>query len=483
MKEIYKDKELDKLIKETVTELVETVCHTYGPNGHTVIITEDEGPYATKDGVSVSKSIFFKDPIKNKIATILKQVAQKTVDEAGDGTTTSMCLAGIFLNRGYELIEEGYKYNEVKRELEELVEDTLIHLKKNSKKLKEKDIIHVANISSNNDQKIANLISDAFKHSKLVKVEEGDSYEDSISKIKGMTILSPYFNSAFINNESKKSIEYENAEVIVIDGKLENLNCIKGLLTNKPMIILADHFSEGVISLLKHNYNKGSLQVAPIKTPGLGEHRKSLVNDICIYTNSKLINPSKTYIDKKYVGFIDGVTCKNDSTTLFNKKAEKYTTDIIKELESYLKSDITKREVELTLSRLEGLKGMVSIIKVGGNSPIEMKERYDRVEDAVRAVSCALEEGIVEGGGMAYVRASLNQTNNKFENCLLDPYRKIHWDNNIDGIVTIDIGKNMYKENIIDPLKVTRCSLENAASVAKMLLGTKALVLNPETWS
>ena len=477
MKEIITKEDLREIIKQTVQEISETVCYTYGPNGKTVILTDHEGiGISTKDGVSVCNAINFSDPIKNVIANIIKQVSQKTLDEAGDGTTTSICLTNAFVQKGFELLESGISYKEIKQSLEELEEYVVKELKANSKKLTKKDIYNVANISSNNDKEIATIVDKAFKHSNIVKVEESTLNETTFIEVKGMTLRTTYFGQDFVNHNN--SVKYSDAYIALIDGKMETTEAIKNIvykLDKKPLIIIADHFSDHVVGLLKQNYNTGALNVALIKSPGINNHRKNLMKDIALYTGATLLDPNKTYNTLEYLGNISGIEAKIDETIIYKDKTL-YEVDLkILELKESLKDDIPQYDKELLQQRIDGLTGSASVIKVGGNSPIEIKEKYDRFDDAVRAVESAMEEGISKGAGYALKECYLQD--NELSPCLTIPFFTLN--EYIEGVGIIN---NEVTSTIIDPTKVIRCALENAISVAKTILSTEAIVLNPNLW-
>ena len=475
MKEIINKEELINIIKETVNEVADTVCTTYGPNGKTVILTDNEGNgIVTKDGVSVCNSINFNNPYKNIITNIIKQVSQKTVEEVGDGTTTSICLTQAFINKGYELLDSGISYNEIKLALEELEKYVIKELKANSKKVKKKDIINIAKTASNNDIEVSKLINKAFKHSNIVKVEESILPQDSLITVNGMTLRTTYFDPAFINT-SNQTIKYNECYIALIDGKMPTVDPIVNLvskLDRQPLIIFADDFSDNVVKVLKQNYNNGSLDIALVKSPGVNTHRKNLINDISLYTNANILDPYKKYNELEYLGKLDGIEIKKEETILFSSKENKLVDIRIQELKELYKSDISKYDRELAKQRYESLEGKASIIKVGGNSPVEIKEKFDRYEDAIGSVKNALEEGFIEGGGLALKHIA--------DNCLFtrSPILELtlclySCNNKLNR--TID-------NTIIDPTKVTICALQNAISVAKTILSTEAIVLNPNLW-
>jgi len=327
-KEIVSGDELrDKLIKG-VNKLADTVTLTLGPNGSTVIIPDEYGdPYITKDGVSVSNKIKLNDPIENTAATLLKQVAKTTVDEAGDGTTTSICLAKNFINIGFNLINKGTSYNNIKEELEKVEEEVKNNLILKSKKLKFNNIIDVATISANNDKTIGKLIQNAYNHSSIIKIEEGNKFKDELIEVNGIELATGYFNNAFINNRSKQAIEYINPLIMLINGKLNELEGISRLLQligDRPIIIIADYFSESVLNIFKMNYNNGALKVGLIKSPGFATHRKDLMQDIAIYTNAEVLDPNIKHIDINKLGTLDSIISFKDKTILTNTKNNNY---------------------------------------------------------------------------------------------------------------------------------------------------------------
>lgn len=481
MKEIYKDEEYKDLQLEGINELANTVLLTMGPNGSTVTITDEYGnTYITKDGVSVANKIVFKDTIKNTGAELIKQVAQKTVEEAGDGTTTSICLAQAFINKGYELMKEGYTFNQIRDNLDILELEVVHQLKKNSRKCTKKDIINVATIAANNDIEIGKMISDAYKNSNVVKVEEVEEEFDTLDKVNGMQLEGSYFHKAFINNPKKESIEYNNCKFIIYDGKIENITDISNHLEgvqDRPIIIMADHFNDSVVSLLKQNYNEGNIAIGLLKSPNFAEHRRNIVQDIISYTKAFHSMKSKVYITN-----LDSVFADRNKIIITKKDADG--SGRAAYLKAALKVQTDKSSKKLLQDRINLLEGNLSIIKVGGKSELERRERKDRIDDAVLAVKCALEEGIIEGGGVALAKIYLYNNYTKSPilellKCLITPYDYIFRNNKpIDPI-----RKDMFKENILDPFKVTRCALQNALSVTKTILSSEAIVINDRLWN
>ena len=472
--EVIVGKEAQNKIKEGINELSEAVLCTMGPSGKTVIIPDKEGGHkVTKDGVSVARQIRFKDPLKSIGAELIKEVAENTVREAGDGTTTSICLANAFINKGYEL---DLSNNELYNYLNQIEDLSISFLDKIKKPLKNTQIKDVATISANGDTKIGKLIQDAFKHTDLVRVDYSNSNDDQIELINGMELNTGLFDNAFINNVNAQAIDYNNCALIVVEGELINVQSINNITSEleegTPIIIMADDFPRTVLSVLKNAHNKGMLTLGLIKSPGYAEHRKNLVSDII-----KTLCPMSTKgtNDKALSwGIVKGIKSTKYKTTISfvgDETIDKYK----KELEDAYKTLKENYEKELMQQRIDNLKGKLANILVGGKSELEAKERYDRVEDAVLATKCALEEGVIEGAGKPlwsiYINQNARNNKNPFLECLKEPLHTIN--------KTTPISKetNLITIGIMDPVKVTKVALRNAISVAKTILGTKAVVL------
>ena len=471
--EIIKDKICRDTLKETVNDIADVVTTTMGPGGGTVVIVDENGnPYITKDGVSVAKKIWFNDASKNMIAQLFKQVAEQTVEKAGDGTTTSICLARELINFGWNLIEnDECPYLELKEQLEQLEKDVLSKLKEKTIRLQKRNIKHVATIAANNDNSIGDIIQLAYDHSNIVKVEEGNKQEDELITINGMKVEAPMFDRSFINTPESQSIEYTDVPILIFEGHLNKIDDYVNVIEQHPdgIIIMADYFSDDLVALLKHHYNRGKIKIGLIKSPGFAQHRKDLVSDIATFVDGEVLNPNKKYTSYK-IGLVDSIKIGYDNTIFYKENL----TDSPTKLANYLKqslNDMDGQQKYLTKKRIENLTGKISIIKVGGNSEVEMKERKDRIDDAVLAVSCGLEEGIIEGGGKTLYNLS-NEIDNYFNTCLLAPY------NTINKRYKLELNKDFIEEGIIDPTKVTRIALQNAISVAKTILSTEAIVLH-----
>lgn len=493
MKEVLTGQRAKENLIEGIEELCNAVLVTMGPMGRTVIISDEYGkPYVTKDGVSVANAVKFKDPVKNIGAQLIKEVAQKTADEAGDGTTTSICLAKQFIDSGLEILENEISSSKLQEEIDSLVKDTIKILKKNSKRLAKKDIYKVATISANNNTEIGKLIQKAYNHSPNVKVEEGKDKESTIESINGMVLPTSYFSPKFVNNTKRQEVNFEDAWVVVMDKKLESLDPLKVILqqageNNKPVVIFTEHIADGPLRLLEHNAINKYLKVAVVKSPGFGTYRRDNLQDIADFTGAKVIvNTNNNTLGLGVIGTTKNIVVGKAETVL----AKSDTIDVsekIKDLEESFKvAKVSDYDKQFIRERIDRLTGTLAIIKVGGTSEVEMKETKDRVEDAVLAVRSALEEGIVEGGGIALSRAAreLETTASNIRKTLLT----VLWapaftiNQNSNGKINAETESNRFEQNIIDPLKVTRCALENSASVAKTILSTEAIVLNEQLW-
>ena len=483
-KEIYFGEEAREKLLNGINKLHDSVASTFGPDGKTVIITNERGdPYATKDGVSVAKSIRFKDPIENIGASLIKQVAEKTVNDAGDGTTTSIILATAFINN-----LKDFKSKDINKAFDEIIPKVIEQLKLNSRKLERENIKYVATISANNDVQIGNIIQQAYNHSDIVKVEESTNLEDSIITINGMQLNVSYFSKHFITNRDKGESELNEPYVLLVDGKIENLlqfeQPIKKIAeTGKELLIIAEDISENILRLLESNVISGNIKLCAIKSPGFSKHRKDLLNDISKFTNSEIINHNKP-VELKQLGKLESCKITKHNSILIKDKEINVDNDVLELCNQLLDTELSNNEKDLLNQRIEYLSGNVSIIKVGGGSELEMKERKDRYDDAVLAVACALEEGIVQGGGLSLYHANQHVAkvidNLKYESVELAILTSL---NKPSDILSIPVLNDLFKDNIIDPLKVTRCALENAVSIAKLILSTDTVVLNEYQWN
>ena len=498
MKEIYFKEDID-ILYNGIKKLHDAVASTMGPNGKTVIITDEHGkPYVTKDGVSVARKINFKDPVENIGAQLIKEVCELQVDMAGDGTTTAVVLANAFIQNLKQ-----FDSNEINKAFDEIIPKIIKELKINSRELKNEDIKYVASISANNDIQIGNIIEQAYNHTSIIKVEESNNLIDSLELVDGMSLPVSYFSKHFITNPKKGECSLINPFVLLIDGKLDNLKPfelpIKEIAaSNDSLLIITEHVSEALLRLIETNVLSGSLKACIIKSPGFSQHRKDLLNDIANFTGATVIKDFNKSYNLSILGKLKSVKINKNSSLLV--KDESINVDeLINTLTELSKSkEYSDYDKELITQRIENLKGKISIIKVGGGSEIEMKERKDRYDDAVLAVACALEEGVVEGGGISLYRIfhKFMDENTSLEyldfqpptekdlffreiyNCLSKPMYQI-----IDNGSILNIQENMFDKNIIDPLKVTRCAIENAVSIAKTILSTETIILNEYQWN
>ena len=480
-KEIILHKDAKTLLKKGINDLAEAVLLTMGPAGRTVIIPDtDTGGYKiTKDGVSVAKSISFRDPVANIGAQLIKEVAENTRRKAGDATTTAICLANAFINKGFEL---NLSSKELVEELDSLEKHTLDSLDSVTRPLKKENIRDVATIAANGDKNLGELIQKAFNFSNVIQINYGTSDKDDILLIDGMQLKSGIFDNAFITNMSNQSIEYDNPLFIIVEGHLSSLGVLDYTIKNTPIttpiIIMADDFSGQVVKILKENYNRGALLIGLIKSPGYAEHRKNLVSDLIVATGGTSRNGIS-------IGRIKSIQATTEKTMISFERTPKVQKLLVELKKAYkkIKEDYSK---ELMQQRIDNLEGTLAVIVIGGKSELEMKERYDRIEDAILATKCAIEEGIIEGAGLPLcIIGSSSMGKYKFADCLEAPRLQIEKNGcklDMKGLATtsdgISIENVLLKDNsIVDPVKVTKIALSNAISVAKTILGTEAIVL------
>jgi chaperonin GroEL len=488
IKEIYFGKEGRDKIISGVNKLNKAVATTMGPNGNTVVVPDKSkhlGYTVTKDGVTVANNVHLKCPVENIGADFIRGAAQKTVEQAGDGTTTATVLATAFVNN-----LKNFGTVEINKAFDTIIPQVIEQLKFNSRELKREDIKHVACISANNDVQIGDILQQAFNHSDIVKVEESDALEDKLELVDGMSLKVSYFSKNFITDEKKGVCELIEPHVLILDGKLEKLDNLKAPIEHaiepgQSLLIIVEDIHKQVLMKLESLVLSNDIKLCVIKAPGFSKHRKDLLGDIAKFTGGVVISD----YSKPYSPFVLGKlkSCRISKTNSILVKAESVDVNpTIETLQSLTDNpDYTDYDKELLAQRVEYLKGKVSIVRVGGKTPHEIKERLDRYDDAVKAVACGLEEGIVEGGGKALghigqvgVCRGLPILELAIWKSLVYPYQTIK-----DNGAEVYLNVNMFEKNIIDPLKVTRCALENAVSVAKVILSTEAVVLNPAEWN
>ena len=497
MKEIYFKKEAKDLLFSGIQKLHDAVASTLGPNGKTVIIPDNKSKYenkykVTKDGVSVAREIYFKDVVENIGAQMVKEVCELQVEQAGDGTTTAIVLANAFIQN-----LKDFNSNEINKAFDEIIPKIIEQLKLNSKELKREDIKYVASISANNDIQIGDIIQQAYNFSNIIKIEESSNLKDFIENIEGMKLDTSYMSKRFTNTP-KEHCELDNPHVLLLDGKLEDLMSFKVILESvankdEPILIITEYISEKELRKLESQVLSGNIKLCIIKTPGFGPVRKDFIRDLSDFTGAEIINiQSNKQYSPACLGKLKSCIITKNSSLLIKHESVNIN-EIVENLTALSKNkELTKYDVEIINKRIQNLSAKASIIKVGGGSEIEMKERYDRYDDAVKAVACALEEGIVEGGGQALYDCSykLLKEYSEVKGCskyilesIETPIKIIDLGNIINNMKGPLMYKNMFDLNIIDPLKVTRCALENAVSIAKTILSTDCVVLDQRLWS
>lgn len=479
MKEIYFQEELD-LLYEGIEDLSKAVASTLGPNGSTVILTGENGePYITKDGVSVARGVFFKDPVKNMGAKLVKQAAEKTLEKAGDGTSTSIVLSNKLIQN-----LKTFHYKEINTALDKLIPKVINHLEENSKSLDRGDIKHVAKISANGDSSIGDILQQAFNFSDIVRAEQSQQISDSLETINGMSLDVSYFSKHFVNKPKNREYYAKEPFVLILKCKLHNIHNLQNVITScvnkgKPLLIITEHVEDKDLRILENLVLSEAADLCVMKTPGFSSFRQDLIQDLSKYTGAipldNLINPAPL----TSLGILESCSITNIRSVL-TKHPEIDITELISNLESQKKSAADSYDAELLQKRIDNLKGKVAVIKVGGVSEIEMKERYDRYDDSIRAVGCALEEGVVEGAGVAlykaceYVRSQVNlEVEHKILDSLSEPY----------NIIGFTPKGSLFEYDIIDPLKVTKTALKNATSVAKTILSTKVVINGNLRWN
>ncbi|MCO6484422.1 MAG: chaperonin GroEL [Saprospiraceae bacterium] len=519
-KQITFDTDAREKLKSGIDALSNAVKVTLGPKGRNVVVQKSFGaPQITKDGVSVAKEIELADPIENMGAQMVKEVASKTADAAGDGTTTATVLAQAMVTAGLKSVAAGANPMDLKRGIDKAVKAVVQHLKSNSEVIGSdlKKIQQVAAISANNDEEIGTLIADAMKRvSKdgVITVEEAKGTETYVEEVMGMQFDRGYLSPYFVTNAENMTAEYDNPLILIHDKKISNMQDILPILekvvqSGRPLLIIAEDIDSQALGVLVVNRLRGGLKIVAVKAPGFGDRRKAMLEDIAILTGGTVISEEQGYkldnTELQHLGSAEKITVDKDNTTIVNGRGD----------ESMIKARINqiKQQIEVTTSdydreklqeRLAKLAGGVAVLYVGATTEVEMKEKKDRVDDALHATRAAVEEGIVVGGGVALIRAmdALNdvKTENEDEKtgvsivkkALEAPVRIIAENAGIEGSVVLmnimskkgDYGFNarteqyedLKKAGVIDPLKVTRIALENAGSISGMVLITECVI-------
>ena len=490
---------------EGIDKLTKAVSSTLGASGKCVIMEDSTGkPIITKDGVTVADTITLLDPVENMGARLLKEAARKTVKEAGDGTTTSTVLAHAILTEAYKVIDVD-THRSLKEGINKAVEEVIKYLEKNSIQVTGKSISQVAAISANNDKELGNIIAKAFhavNETGIVMMEAHDSSETIVEVVDGAQYEKGFKNPHFITDNDKGIAEVENAAVLLVENKIDNIRQIQGVLEyvikkNKALLIIAD-VDPNVLSALAMNKVKGNIKVNVIDAPVYGVNKLNTLKDLSLITGATIINEDlgddMDLITEHHLGSCKKATSTSAETIIQRNYFDESIDEILAELKQQVKNTSNPNLVVQLEKRIARLAGKVAIVKVGASSEVELKEKKDRVEDAICATKAAIKEGIVPGGGIALLDAFKKlKPKSKGEEALLNaiksPYKTILEN---AGIENYDIPKikgrgldvvtgktvNMVKSGIVDPLLVTKSALKNAASVATTILSTDCVINN-----
>jgi chaperonin GroEL len=518
-KEITFDTSARDRLKRGVDKLADAVKVTLGPKGRNVILDKKFGaPTVTKDGVSVAKEIELKDAIENMGAQLVKEVASKTADAAGDGTTTATVLTQSIFGHGIKNVAAGANPMDLKRGIDKAVNAVVENLRKQSKKIKDSnEIEQVATISANSDETIGKMIADAMEKvgkDGVITVEEAKGTETEVKTVEGMQFDRGYLSPYFVTNTEKMEADLDNPYILIYDKKISSMKELLPILeqtaqTGKPLLIIAEEVEGEALATLVVNKIRGALRVAAVKAPGFGDRRKAMLEDIAILTGGKVITEELGFklenATLDMLGRAEKVNIDKDNTTIVNgagKKAD--ITGRVSQIKAQIETTTSDYDKEKLQERLAKLSGGVAILYVGAATEVEMKEKKDRVDDALHATRAAVQEGVIPGGGVAYVRAieALKDVETENEDqatgvniirlALEAPLRTIAENAGQEGSVIVnkvregkkDFGynartnqfDNFFEAGIIDPTKVARLALENAASIAGLLLTTEAVV-------
>lgn len=518
-KQLFFDTDARNQLKKGVDTLADAVKVTLGPKGRNVILDKKFGaPSVTKDGVSVAKEIELKEPIENLGAQLVKEVASKTADQAGDGTTTATVLAQAIYGAGIKNVAAGANPMDLKRGIDKAVAAIVEQLHKNSKPVSDnKEIAQVATISANNDNEIGKMIAEAMEKvgkDGVITVEEAKGTETEVKTVEGMQFDRGYLSPYFVTDADKMEAELETPHILIYDKKISAMKELLPILeasaqTGKPLLIIAEDVDGEALATLVVNKIRGSLRIAAVKAPGFGDRRKAMLEDIAILTGGTVISEERGYklesatID--YLGTAEKVLIDKDNTTIVNGAGKtKDITARINQIKQQIENTTSDYDKEKLQERLAKLSGGVGILYIGAATEVEMKEKKDRVDDALHATRAAVEEGVVTGGGVAFIRALESLDKVKTENedeatginiirtALESPLRTIVANAGLEASVIVqkvkegkgDFGynaridqyQNLVENGVIDPTKVTRLALENAASIASLLLTTECVV-------
>lgn len=523
-KEIVFDTEARESLKSGVDKLANAVKVTLGPKGRNVVIEKKFGaPQITKDGVTVAKEIELEDRFENTGAQLVKSVASKTGDDAGDGTTTATILAQAIIKEGLKNVTAGANPLDLKKGIDKAVVGVVNYIKNNAEKVEDNydKIEQVATVSANNDPEIGKLLADAMrKVSKdgVITIEESKSRDTHIGVVEGMQFDRGYLSGYFVTNADKMECVMENPYILIYDKKISNLKDFLPILqpaaeSGRPLLVIAEDVDSEALTTLVVNRLRSNLKICAVKAPGFGDRRKAMLEDIAVLTGGLVISEEKglklEQATLEMLGTCDKVVITKDNTTVVNGAGEKKLIDErVAQIKNEIANTTSSYDKEKLQERLAKLAGGVAVLYVGANSEVEMKEKKDRVDDALCATRAAIEEGVVAGGGTTYIRAleglkdvkgvnADEQTGVKIiERAIEEPLRQIVFNAGGEGAVVVqkvregkgDFGYNartdsyedMRKAGVIDPAKVARVALENAASIAGMFLTTECLIVDKQ---
>jgi chaperonin GroEL len=519
-KQLFFNVDARNRMKRGVDILADAVKVTLGPKGRNVVIEKTFGaPSVTKDGVTVAKEIDLEDPIENLGAQMVKEVASKTADVAGDGTTTATVLAQAIIGEGLKNVAAGANPMDLKRGIDKAVLAVVENLRSQSEKVgnDNKKIEQIASISANNDNEIGKLIAQAMAkvgNEGVITVEEAKGTETTVDVVEGMQFDRGYLSPYFVTNTEKMMVELQNPYILIYEKKVSTLKDILPILesvvqSGRPLLIIAEDVDGEALATLVVNKLRGSLKIAAVKAPGFGDRRKEMLQDIAVLTGGTVISEDQGYklenASIEYLGQAESITIDKENTTVIGGKGEKENIVArVNQIKSQMESTTSDYDREKLQERLAKLSGGVAVLYVGASTEVEMKEKKDRVDDALHATRAAVEEGIVPGGGVAYIRAieSLDAVvaDNLDEKTgiqiirrsLEEPLRQIVANAGLEGSIIVqkiregkadfgfnartEVYENMLAAGVIDPTKVSRVALEHAASIASMLLTTECVI-------
>ncbi|MEE0917241.1 MAG: chaperonin GroEL [Bacteroidales bacterium] len=519
-KNIIFNTEAREQLRQGVNALADAVKVTLGPKGRNVIIDKKFGaPHITKDGVSVAKEVELEDPIQNMGAQLVKEVASKTNDQAGDGTTTATVLAQAIVNTGIKNVTAGANPMDLKRGIDKAVMAVVADLKARSREIGEgkEKVEQVATISANNDKFIGQIIADAMdkvKKEGVITIEEAKGLDTTVKVVEGMQFDRGYLSPYFVTNTEKMEATYENPFILIYDKKISNLKELLPILektvqTGRGLLIISEDIEGEALATLVVNRLRGSLKIVAVKAPGFGDRRKEMLEDIAILTGGTVISEEKGYkledADLSMLGTAQKITVDKDNTTIVSGAGDKAAIEVrVNQIRSQIEKTTSDYDRKKLQERLAKLAGGVAVIYVGAASEVEMKEKKDRFDDALHATRAALEEGIIPGGGVAFIRAISALDNLKGENedeqtgiqivrrALEEPLRQIVANAGMEGSVVVnkvkelegdngfnartEVYEDLHASGVIDPTKVARVAIENAASIASMILTTECVL-------